>query len=329
MDPNQIIAAIAQTHGGACVLDKTHLPYARPDGGPAAKFGLGCQLLLSDTDAANVRERCVRFLTDYWKLFPHEVNEFLPSDQRRTVKVKGDPSERIRADVGKFSLDVSYSAALFGAVEIGVPNDDVDPYQARTLSVEAQSGQMSSAAATMPTCNGGGEPNFELLLSAVLRWCEILRPVHGCAGFTLIFATGMSQNTAHALQLIQRFPGFDVANSVDFILEAKATHNRIKSINWLTVLRDDIVAELGGYDRVRGYLEPTCRLHRYSGGIVIQAGERPQLGDTQRGDIPEAYRLVARVTRPVRFEQYDEALFRVPRGMDKRSETLAWVRRFD
>lgn len=142
-------------------------------------------------------------------------------------------------------------------------------------------------------------------------------------------AATLSQNTAHALQLIKRFPGFDVANTVDFILEAQATHNRIKSINWLTVLGDDIVAELGGRERLRSHLEPTCTLHGYSGGIVIQAGERPQLGDIQRGDIPEAYRVVARVTRPVRFEQYDEALFRVPRGMDKRSEMLAWVRRFD
>jgi Protein of unknown function (DUF3396) len=329
MDPNQIIADAVQSHGGLCVLDKIHLPYAHADSGPAAKFGLGCQLFLSDRDAAAVREGSRRFLVDYYQLFPDKVNEFLPSSSRRTVKFKGDPGERIRADSGKYPLNRSYSASLFGAVDIGLPNDDVDPYQAYALVVEAQSDELSAVTAAMPACSNAEQPNVELLLSAVLRWCEIVRPVHGCAGFTLVFATGMSQNTAYALQLLKRFPGFDTGSSVDFSIRAKATHNRIKSINWLTVLCDDIVGELGGIERLRGELGPACTLHRYAGGIVIQAGDRPQLGDTQRGDIPEVYRLVARVTRPVRFEQYKHALFEVPDGMDDLAETLAWVRRFD
>lgn len=55
-------------------------------------------------------------------------------------------------------------------------------------------------------------------------------------------------------------------------------------MSWLTVLGDEIVAELGGADPMRTVLEPTCKIHEYPGGVVIQAGENPQLGgrDTRR-----------------------------------------------
>ncbi|VWC97512.1 bacteriophage gp31 protein [Burkholderia contaminans] len=155
------------------------------------------------------------------------------------------------------------------------------------------------------------------------------RPVHGTAGLTLIYASGMSQNTKYALPLMKRFPGFDFIDGVDFTMEAEATHNRIKCVNWLTVLGDEIVTELGGTGPMRAALEPTCKIHEYPGGVVIQAGENPQLGDATRGDIPEAYRMVARYTKPVRFEAYSSRLFRVPDNLDKKEETLRWIRRFD
>ncbi len=330
MDPSETIAEIAQAHGGPCALDRVHLPYAHSSSGPAAKFGLGCQLFLTDTDPASLRERSLQVLGDYYRLFPARVGEFLPEDHRRTVKLKGDPTERIRADSRKFPFDRGYSTSLFGAVDIGLPKDDVCPYQAHMLAVEAQSGELSFVSATMPVGDDAGEPNFRILLPAVLRWCELARPVHGSAGFTFIFASGMSQNTVYALPLMKRFPGFDIHNGVDFISRADGTHNRIKCINWLTVLCDDLVAELGGVERMRHALAPACTIHGYAGGVMIQAGEEPRLGDSQRGDVPEPYRMVARYTKPVRFENYVKyGLFRVANGLDRVAETLAWIRRFD
>jgi hypothetical protein len=330
VDPKQIIADLLQAHGGPCALDKIHLPYPEAGGGPAAKFGLGCQLFLSEADRASVRERALQFLIDYGRLFQDKVDQFLPREQRRTVRLRGDPGERIRADADKFPVQSGYSTSLFGQVDIGLPNDDVEPYQAHMLARGRGLERLSFVSATMPVCNDVGEQNTRTLLAAVLRWCEITRPAHGGAGFTLIFASGMSQNTVYALQLIKRFPGFDVQNSVDFIISAESTHRRIKCVNWLTVLCDDLVAELGGMDLMRGALRPAgVKLHTYPGGVVIQAGEGPRMGDTQRNDNPGEYRVVARYTAPVRFEAYDDGLFRVPAGADRKAETLSWIRRFD
>lgn len=37
---------------------------------------------------------------------------------------------------------------------------------------------------------------------------------------------------------------------------------------------------------------------------MIQVGSEPQLGDINRGDIPEAYRKVARLTKPIRLDGF-------------------------
>ncbi|MGV2293326.1 type VI immunity family protein [Trinickia sp. YCB016] len=327
MKPDDVIADLVQSHGGLCALDKLHLPYDRPDAGPAAKFGLGCELYLPDIDRDVLREQTLTFLLDYQQMFPGRVNEFLPRDARRTVKVSNDLEARVRAEYEKYPADTGYGTALFGKQDIGLPKDDVPPYQAHVVVKRAQYKELSYVVSYMPVCKEE-RPNFEILLGAVLRWCTVCRPAHGTAGFALTFASGMSQNTKYALHLMKRFPGFDYVYG-DFSMEAQEVHNQIKCVNWLTVLGDGIVGELGGIEPMREALEPVCKVHEYPGGVVIQAGEAPQLGDTYRNDIPEAYRMVARYTKPVRFEDCRSRLFRVPENLDKKEETLAWVRRFD
>lgn len=329
MKPEEVIADIVQTNGGPCVMDKLHLPYDHSNSGPAAKFGLGVELYLPNADRSILREQARAFLLDYQQTFPGRVNEFLPADSRRTVKLNGDLDARIRADYEKHPVDDGYGTSLFGKVDIGIPKDDVPPYQAHVLISRSTEEDLSFVTATMPVCGESTAPCFDTLRDAVLRWCKVCRPMHGSAGFALLFASGMSQNTRYALPLMKRFPGFDYIHGVDFSMQARAVHNRIKCVNWLTVLGEEIVTELGGIERIREALMPACLIHDYPGGVVIQAGGAPQLGDTYRSDVPEAYRAVARITRPARFEAYRSRLFRVPDNLDKKEETLAWIRRFD
>jgi hypothetical protein len=94
--------------------------------------------------------------------------------------------------------------------------------------------------------------------------------------------------------MMKRHPGFDFQDAGSFLMEAASINNRIKCVNWLTVLCDALVDELGGIDAMRNALEPACKVHEYPGGCLIQASGYPQLGDTYRNDIPAAYRLVAK-----------------------------------
>jgi hypothetical protein len=326
-DPNQVIADLIQADGGICVFDKIYLPIPHKEDHPAVKFGLGAELFMPDVDRTELRERVVRFMADYCKTFSGKVDQFLPDGKRRTVKFSGDPTSQVRADFERIPVEEGYGSLLMGKVDIGLQKDYIAPYQAHVLVKRQRKNELSFVSATSSVCNDSDQPNFDSLLDAVLRWCMICQPFHGCAGFTLIFDS--SQNSVYALQMIKRFPGFDFQNGVDFSMEAKIVHNRIKSINWLTILNDALVEELGGLEDMHAALEPVCKVHEYPGGVVIQAGAYPQLGDAYRDDIPEAYRLVARYTKPIRFEGYEDYLFRVPDGLDEVEETLSWVRRFD
>ena len=329
LDASQLIADMAAHEGGRCLLDTLHLPYAQAGGGPAAKFGLGVELFLPDRDRAVLRRQAFDWLVDYWDSFPREVDEYLRDDARRPKRFKGSPAASIRADIDRVPVDAGYTGALFGRVDIGLEKDDIPPYQAAALISRATDPRLSFLDASMPSCSSKDEQRFTLLLEAVLRWSAMVQPVHGSAGFRFIVASGMSQNSRLALQMLERFPGFDFPDTVGFSMRAKAVHDRIKCVNWLTILADPLVAQLGGAATLAEALGGECRLHAYAGGTVIQAGPEPRLGDAARGDVPEAYRTAARVTRPIRFMDYADGIFRVPDGRDKRQTTLDWVSRFD
>jgi len=326
MDLNQAITELVQREGGICIFDKIAFPLPYNTDAVACKFGLGVELFMSPTDQPLLLRRALEFMVDYWKTFPDKVNRFLADETTRTVKFSGDPRARIQADMDR-QPPYGYGAALMGMVDIGMKIDHVDPYRAEVLVCRTEVNDLSFANAHFQICNDQGEPNFEVLLAATLRWCAICQPVHGSAGCAFIFEN--DQKSEYTQQLFKRFPGFDFQDAGAFSFQARAIHNRIKCVNWLTVLCDELVEELGGRDKMRAALEPVCQVHDYPGGVVIQAGATPQIGDTWRDDVPEAYRLVARYTKAIRFETYRSGLFRVAQGLDDKEETLAWIRRFD
>jgi hypothetical protein len=327
MDLDQIVTELVQREGGICIFDKIAFPLPYNTDAVACKFGLGTELYMPDIDRTTLRQRSIDFLVDYWKTFPQYVNRYIPENSNRSKKFKGDPIELLRSDCAERPVETGYSTSMMGMVDIGMKIDGVDPYRADVLVCRAEEHELSFASAHFQICNCQGVPNFEVLLAATLRWSTLCQPVHGNAGFAFIFET--DQYSEYAQPLFKRFPGFDFQDGVQFSMQVQDIHNRIKCVNWLTVLSDALVEELGGRDKMRAALEPVCKVHDYPGGVVIQAGAYPQIGDTWRNDIPEAYRLVARYTKSIRFESYRSGLFRVPQGLDKKEETLAWIQRFD
>ncbi|MBW6426153.1 DUF3396 domain-containing protein [Rhizobium sp. XQZ8] len=81
--------------------------------------------------------------------------------------------------------------------------------------------------------------------------------------------------------------------------------------------------------RTRPIVKAEAQRRRVEIGAVIQAGDRPQLGDVNHGLVLDDYRRVAEVLNPVRFEAYRRGLFVLPAPYDQIDETLAWIRRFD
>lgn len=72
-----------------------------------------------------------------------------------------------------------------------------------------------------------------------------------------------------------------------------------------------------------------CPIHRYPGGVVIQAGPLPVLGPKNDGKGLDRYRAVSAALSPLRFEGYRVGVLPVPKPNDSLTETLKWVRGFD
>lgn len=310
------------------MLDKLYVSHEGYSAGPAAKLVLGAEMFLGDVDRGLLRERVLEVLVDYGGRFP-KADTYLRRDTSRPRRFRGDLRTVIETDMAKSPVATGYSCILSGMVDIGVPDDRAEPYHCTVLVSRKEEPECSLVAASIPVGDSDGVPQFDALRSAFLGWCMRLMPLHGSAGFSFAFSSGMSQNSALCLPLIKRLPGLDMPDAVGFSLEAGGVHHRLKCVNWLTALGDPMLKELGGLESVRQSIGPDCSLHAYPGGAVIQAGPSPRLGDTLAGDIPPAYRSVAQATRSVRFDNYDDGFFRMPKGLDRKQETLAWIRRFD
>jgi hypothetical protein len=170
----------------------------------------------------------------------------------------------------------------------------------------------------------------DALIGMVLDWCNRLRPMQGTLGLAPLFEAGMDRTYPSVLwPYLSRFVGLDYTWTYTMAL---GHAQRIKGVNWLTILEDALVAELGGPDHLAEALGSAATILPWDGGILIRAGAAPQLGDRDAGLWPEAYVAVNRALRPIRYEDHPArrfALIDVPAPLDPLDETLNWVRRFD
>lgn len=161
----------------------------------------------------------------------------------------------------------------------------------------------------------------------VMRMCTRLQPLHGYAGFGLITSAdyGAARRASPFIYpFAKRFPGLEIDAPISHL---RFMDRGIKGVNWITVLSEQYVAQLGGRDMLRGQLTAENPVYDFPGGVIIQAGPHPQIGDVNRRDEMRAYRAVARILRPVRAD-YTDSFLSPPEG-DRIQATRAWLERFD
>jgi Protein of unknown function (DUF3396) len=168
--------------------------------------------------------------------------------------------------------------------------------------------------------------------------CRKLKPLSGYAGIGVIESPNRSisqEFEALVYRWAQRFPGLEVdyptGHSIWLREGRPGGKGGIKGVNWLTVVGDRYLAELGSVDQVEAdlaALDARFLVHRFEGGAIVQAGPRPQLGDAERNRWPELYVKLAKYLKPIRITEHRP--FHSGLGMCfdvERSE--AWLRRFD
>ena len=165
----------------------------------------------------------------------------------------------------------------------------------------------------------------------VLSFAKRLRPLSGYAGIGVQESLDLGARGpywATVRQIAERFPGLEIENpSVDTISIGKG----IKGVNWLTLLGDRWAQEIGGLDYLTIRLGDDFKLTPYDGGVMIQAGPKPQIGDVTTNRWPQHYVTLAKVLKPIQIKEHYG--FHTGDGLGSRrmdsEASEAWLFRFD
>lgn len=194
---------------------------------------------------------------------------------------------------------------------------------------DSSGGDLSYVRATFPAARVAGEAAAAGFLETTKRWCERIPIRHGYAGLTVNEASQRAtrqMNSGMLPQIAERFPGVEIDDCEGTVLVAR---DRIKGVNWLTLLGDELVQHLGGLPALSIRLSDAVALHAArDGAVIVQAGRVPTRGDTQSGDDLSLYREVARVLRPISLESHPD-LGTVEFGSFGTEGTNRWLRRFE
>ena len=126
---------------------------------------------------------------------------------------------------------------------------------------------------------------------------ELLPYVSGYAAPGLQWAMlyeGEAMQEARPLAI--RHPGYDVEHNE---MTRLRLGKRVRGARWLTFLGKEIAGELGGYAGLRGALSNAIAVEPLGSGVMIRAGELPEIGDVNKGIGVPLLREVAAVIEPV------------------------------
>jgi hypothetical protein len=143
-------------------------------------------------------------------------------------------------------------------------------------------------------------------MQALLKnWCAMLQPWHGRAGLSIGRSFGFEDSGLSRLtetELLLRYPGLQiwgVGEGLYFPDQGGGLYDGPRCADWIIVLSDHFVEKLDGKDAIRRSLEP-LPLYEYPGGLILQAGEFPQLGSYAEGGMPTEYKRVGKIIEPIR-----------------------------
>lgn len=172
---------------------------------------------------------------------------------------------------------------------------------------------------------GEGRVHFEKLL---LKCCQLLKPLHGSAGLGMQVCYEREEFQDLEYDIAQEFTAIDIGS----ITTNKLLREGFRSINWYTILSDQLLAKLGGINHLREKIDDErILLLPFDTGVMVRAGDWPELGWIRENPYPELYVKVNELLKPARATEVgsfhfgsieDEIRF------DKETSN-EWVRRFD
>jgi hypothetical protein len=297
----------------------------------AMRLGLMCTLYVQHPHDPAVRQALARCGDQYQAMFGEYITLYLkPTGNGKFVRYPSAgvslakyletnnrpdrPFAPSFASGARYEDAASYCLSIWAADARYFPEGDAPAYFAATLPFAFLKDKSGKAA-------------FQHLVHG---WCKILKPYSGYAGTGAIQSVESTEKlrTVHLVYpLAQRFPGVGIENTSIVSLHIDS---HIKGVNWLTALSDEALAPIGGRSALLAQLDENFRIMEYDGGVLIQSGPMPQLGDANRQHAPRYYRQLSQIVKPLRMRFPEGHSFIRPGGGRSGAEaTNEWLARFD
>ena len=173
------------------------------------------------------------------------------------------------------------------------------------------------------------EFGVEQLIALNQQISEILQPMHGFFGLGIQHSHEYYDYQYLEYELAHQFLGLDISN-VESDLRFRGG---FKCINWLTILSDQLIADkLGSLEALKERNNDNqIRFYPYAGGVVVRAGEVPELGDVARNPYPKHYVNVNALLKPARAPELGSLGFGSINGEIRFNDRTSkeWQCRFD
>ena len=142
------------------------------------------------------------------------------------------------------------------------------------------------------------EFGVEQLIALNQQISEILQPMHGFFGLGIQHSHEYYDYQYLEYELAHQFLGLDISN----VEGDEHLREGFKCINWLTILSDQLITDkLGSLEALKEHNNDNeIRFYPYAGGVIVRAGEVPELGDVARNPYPKHYVNVNALLKPAR-----------------------------
>lgn len=162
----------------------------------------------------------------------------------------------------------------------------------------------------------------------LVEFCDILKPLHGLMGLGIQQCQERDKFQHMEYEVCQDFLGLDITN------DNTDEHFRkgIRSVNWYTFFNDHWLDKLGGFAFLQSSInESRIKINKYNGGVIIRAGEWPELGWIKDMPYPELYLKVNKALKPIRAPEIGSLGYGSIAGEIRfdESSTAKWLSRFD
>jgi hypothetical protein len=307
--------------------------FRQSSGKVCSRIGFGVSLYFFEGSSAEKRRNIMSIMDHVLSLFPGKCTH-LHRSGKRSVKISAKNLGDLRTDAASRGPTHDFYFRLHEFDENNVDDPMLHSIRVSAFGSASITRPLSAITMHFPPTFALDDPRGCALL--ITRWAGILGAAHGTAGLAAVgMGTSSARNEVVHYPALMAYPCLDFDDpgaywsELNFAPGQNKGYDKLRASNWLTFVGDTFVDKLGGENTVRTKLSTDILVIPYVGGLCLQAGPSPELGDTKRGYIPEAYRTVARTIKSVRFGDYKYGIFDVPPTMDDGAVTRDWLKRFD